>query len=186
VRRGEIKIAGTIYNNRGSASIFVLVSCVFLLFVFFLVFDIARLYAIKISARHGLNLALRAAAAEIDMDALADPDNPKLRIMPDQAEASFYRILRANLRLDEDNAPLMGSIADGSVEVCFFRVVNEEDIPFAYTYDGYSEVISKVAVTAIIKVPVKMGSFARAAGASEYSYLYVHSTVGPELVPQEE
>ncbi|MEW6300798.1 MAG: pilus assembly protein TadG-related protein, partial [Thermodesulfobacteriota bacterium] len=48
-----------LHRQRGSASVFVLVSCLVLFVVLALVGDVARLYAVKVSARHALNLALR-------------------------------------------------------------------------------------------------------------------------------
>lgn len=176
-------------NIRGSASIFVLVSCIVLLIVSALVFDVARLYAVKVNVRHGLNLALRAAVAQLDMDALADPHDPRLVINPAQAEEKFYQVLQTNLKLDTNNVPLPGSIADGPVEVCFFKVVNQEELPFersfSYHFGEYQVRVEKVGATAIIKVPVKLGSFARAAvEAPELTDVYVHSTVVPEVVPQ--
>lgn len=173
-------------NDRGSASIFVLVSCIVLLIVSALVFDVARLYAVKVCVRHSLNLALRAAVAQLDMDALADPDNSRLVIDPVQAEEKFYQVLQDNLRLDASNVPLPGSIADGPVKVCFFRVINQADLPFSYTYGDYQETVDRIGATAIIKVPVRMGGIAQAAaGTSELTELHVHSTVVPELIPEE-
>ncbi|MGQ9756541.1 MAG: pilus assembly protein TadG-related protein [Desulfotomaculales bacterium] len=174
-----------LYRQRGSASVFVLVSCLVLFVVLALVGDVARLYAVKVSARHALNLALRAASSQLDVDALADPENPRLVIKETDAEAAFYQILRANLRLDSSNAPLAGSIADGPVDVCFFQVVN--DPPYSYSFGGHQETVDRVGVTGIIRVPVKLSTFARAAAeVPEHVDLYVHSTVVPEVVPREE
>lgn len=185
-----------IKNNRGSATIFVFVSCLVIFIMLAMVVDIARLYAVKVSVRHGLNLALRAAADQLDPDKLADADNPQLVILPFEAEIAFYDVLQRNLRLDSANNPLAGSIADHIVEVCYFRVVNgtpsgqgsiyEELLPHEYTYGGYTERIEKVSVSAIIKVPVKLSGLARVAvEMPTYTDLYVHSTVGPQVLPKD-
>lgn len=169
--------------ERGSASVFVLVSCVALFVVAALVADVARLYAVKVSARHALNLSLRAAADRLDPEALADPESPRLVILPAEAESAFYQLLRANLRLDQDNAPVEGSVADGPVEVCLFQVVNSP--PYEYSFGSYVETVDRVGVTAIVRVPVRLSAFARVAvEAPEFVDVYVHSTVVPELVPQ--
>uniref|UniRef100_A0A7C1FFM7 Uncharacterized protein n=1 Tax=Ammonifex degensii TaxID=42838 RepID=A0A7C1FFM7_9THEO len=161
-----------------------MVSCMVLFGVLALVGDVARLYAVKVSARHALNLALRAASNQLDMEALADPENPRLVIKEADAEAAFYQVLQANLRLDSSNTPLAGSIADGPVEVCYFRVVNAP--PYTYSFGSHQETVDRVGVTGIIRVPVKLSAFARAAAeVPEYVGLYVHSTVVPEVLPRE-
>lgn len=144
--------------------------------------DISHMYAIKIKARHSLNLALRAASSQVDMESLTDAENPRLEIMPHEAQYKFNHILQTNLALDTNNQPYSNSPVDGKVDVCFFLVVN--DPPYTYSYNEYSEMIDRVSVTGIIKVPIKMSSFARfVIGIPEYQTMYVHSTVGPEILP---
>ncbi|MGI5922114.1 MAG: hypothetical protein ACOX6I_10305 [Syntrophomonadaceae bacterium] len=168
-------------NERGSISIAAIILCMCLFVIMALTADIARLYAVKVQARHSLNLALRAACSQLDMDALADPDNPRTVIIEPDAEEKFYKVLRENLRLDNNNNPGSASVADKQVEVCDFRVINTSSLPFTYTYNGYTETINKVSCSAIIKVPVKLSSFARfVSGMPEYAELMLHSTVGPE------
>jgi hypothetical protein len=141
--------------------------------------DVAQLYATRIAARHMLNLSLRAAAAELDPEELKDN-----RIVIDEAAAMnrFYEVLRANMKLDTNNNPLPGSVADGPVEVCYFQVVNGDKLPFSYTFDNYSETISRPAVTGIIRFPVKISFWGRVVGEESDTDMFVHSTVTPELL----
>lgn len=181
VRKGMVH---SLRNARGSASIMTLVFCLVMFVCLALVTDIARLYATRVSIQHGLNLALRAATAQLDEYALGDPVNPKVFILPDQARQAFDNILRANLRLDESNNPASGSIADGPVEVVYFRVVNEADLPFSFSYGDYSETVTRPAAVGIVKVPVRLGGFARVAvpNLPEKVDMYVHATVTPEVI----
>lgn len=168
-------------NQKGSISIFVLILLILLFVMIALTSDIARLYAIKVQARHSLNLALRSACSQIDMVALTNADNPQLIIIASDAETKFYQVLQANMRLDGNNNPTTASVADKQVEICYFKVVNTTDLPFDVNYQGYTETINKVSCTGIIKVPVKLSVFARfISGMPEYTELYLHSTVGPE------
>ena len=169
-------------NQRGSVSILSLFIIMVLLVLLAYVTDVARLQAIKIHSRHSLNLALRAASAQIDLEAYNDAENPRLVIKEADAEAVFYQILRENLSLNTNNEPYAGSAADGRVEVCCFRVVQADDLPYSYSYGDYLETINRVSCTGIIKVPVRLSPFARfSTGLPEYTYQYVHSTVGPEV-----
>lgn len=172
-------------NERGSVSILCLFLIIVLLILLAYVTDVARLQAIKIHSRHSLNLALRAASAKIDMEAYTDAEDPKLIIAEPEARTAFDQVLRDNLRLDANNQPYTNSAADGTVEICYFQVIQEDDLPYTYSYSDYSETINRVSCTGIIKVPVRLSPFARfTTGLPEYSELYIHSTVGPEVVRQ--
>lgn len=170
--------------RRGSVSILALfmIPCIFA--VGAMVADIGYLFCTKIAVKHKLNLALRGAAAEIDMEALQDPENPQLIIDETRAYQKFSEILRANLRLDSSYRPLAGSIVDGPVTIEYFRVVNPEEVPFTYSYNGYVETVGQTGVVGIISFPIKNGFFARMAGQPELSVMYVHATAGPELIAQ--
>lgn len=181
-RKGRRIITGRwILNERGSISIAAMILCMCLFVIMALTADIARLYAVKVQARHSLNLALRAACSQLDMDALADPDNPQTIIVEPDAEDMFYQVLRENLRLDSNNNPYSASAADKQVVVCNFKVINASSLPYTYTYNGYTETVNKVSCSAIIRVPVRLSTFARfVSGMPEYTELMLHSTVGPE------
>jgi len=169
-------------NQRGSVSILSLFIIIVLLVLLAYVTDIARLHAIKIHCRHSLNLALRAASAQIDMEAYNDAENPRLVIVENDAEVAFYQVLRGNLSLNANNEPYAGSAADGRVEVCYFRIIQAVDLPYSYSFGNHSETINRVSCTGIIKVPVRLSPFARfSTGMPEYTYQYVHSTVGPDV-----
>jgi len=171
-----------VQDQKGLAAVALLVLLAAVMAVGSLTVDIAQLYTTKIAARHMLNLSLRAAAAELDPTELKDN-----RIVIDEAAAAnkFYEILRANLKLDVHNNPLPGSIADGPVQVCYFQVVNGDRLPFSYTFDNYSETISRPAVTGIIKLPVKISFWGKIVSSeTPDTDMYVHSTVTPELIPK--
>lgn len=173
-------------NQRGSVSILALFIIMVLLVLLAYVTDIARLQAIKIHSRHSLNLALRAASAQIDMEAYNDAENPRLVIAEEDAQDAFYRVLRENMCLNANNEPYAGSVADGRVRVLYFRVFQEEDLPCwygrLYPLGWYSENVCHVSCTGFIEVPVRLSPFARfSTGLPEYTYQYVHSTVGPEV-----
>lgn len=160
----------------------------FFLFIIFLLFlalasDIAYLMAIKIEGRHSLNLALRAAAQKIDMEAFADAENPRLVIDESDASEAFLRVLRQNLRLDSSLNPLPGSPAEDRVEICYFQIVQEEDVPHNYSYHGRSETMRQPGCVGIIKIPIRLSPFARfTTGLGEYTDIYIHSSVVPEMI----
>lgn len=170
-----------IRSEKGSSALSLLIFLLAFLAVFALVSDLARVYAAKISVRHALNLSLRAASGQLDQGRLADPEIPRVYILPSQARLVFGAALRENLRLDQGYNPQDGSVAEGPVEVSYFQVVN--DVPFTYSWGAYSETVTRPGVVGIIRVPVALGLFARAAtGAPGKLELTVHSTVGPEVI----
>ncbi|SMB95754.1 hypothetical protein SAMN00808754_1312 [Thermanaeromonas toyohensis ToBE] len=182
--RGKNRLYQAIKDSRGSAGIFTLFFTLVALALTALVLDIGYLFAVKINARHALNLALKAAAAQVDMAALSNAENPRVVILTQEAGEVFYSCLRENLRLDAWNNPLPGSIADGPVRVEYFRVVNE--VPFSYQYGDFRETIVRPSVTAIISFPVKIGPWIRMVRPDygEVVTIYVHSTVAPRIIPQ--
>jgi len=159
------------------------VLALFLMFVIFavgaMVADIGNALAVKISAKHKLNLACRAAAGQIDMEELK---NANLVIDESLAIPKFYEVLEANLRLDGSLQPLPGSIFQGPVSVVFLKVVNQAELPFSYSCGSFSETVDKPAVIGIIQFPVKKGVFARLAGINPEDSMTVHVTAGPELI----
>lgn len=189
-----------IADRRGSVVITTLAALLALLVIAALVFDVARLYGCKVSARHGLNLSLRAAASQLDPDALARWENPRAVILAGQARDAFYAALAENL-LIPDEPPPPGSVADGPVEVLFFRVVNkargENPAPYeafldehggeyTYHYGDFTGKVREVSVVGIIRVPVRLSGMARAAtgDGDEYVDLLLHSVAGPEVIPK--
>lgn len=66
----------------------------------------------------------------------------------------------------------------------------ERTAPYTYThnYEGksFTEQVEEVSTTGIIKVPVELSRFANAVGGIDKTVnIYVHSTVRPELIPEE-
>lgn len=172
-------IRRVIKSNRGSVTLFVLLGMGLLFLIYAMAVDLTRLYAVKVEARHALNLALRAADTQIDMDALADPDNPRIIVKEAEATNAFYQTLKVNLMLGDALMPQTGSIADGQVNVLYFKVVNTP--PYSYTYGDYSETVNRVGSTAIIEVPVKLSGLAVAMGLPRTVNMQVHSTVYVDL-----
>lgn len=170
--------------GRGSAAL--------LLALFFPVFmcavsmswDLGRLYAAKIAARHALNLAVRAAAAEVDQAALSDPAGPRAAVDPGRARASFDAVLAANVQ------PYLGGLFSGPPRVLFFAVVNAPAdaarlgtpaAPWSYSVGGRTVTLAQAAAAAEIAVPVRLGPFGRwAAGRAEVEVL-AHAAAAPEL-----
>lgn len=169
-------------DNRGVAFIYTLMCfMVFLLFISVAV-DIGHVLMAKIKAKHALNLALRAAANEIDQNLLADPVKPMLRIKEPEARAKFDQILQKNLKLNAGFNPNTGSIAKDRVTVEAYRVFNT--VPSQFTYGSYTENMNDVCVSAVIKVPIKLSGFAKvSADIPEDFNLYVQATVKPQLIP---
>ncbi|WP_338835932.1 TadE/TadG family type IV pilus assembly protein [Neomoorella thermoacetica] len=173
-----------VLSRRGSAA---------MLFVFFfpiflcalsMAWDLGRLYAAKVACRHALNLAVRAAAAEIDPDALADPSGPRLVVVPGRARASFDAILRANY------TPLRGHLVDGDYREVFFYVVNYPDdakrvgslsTPFSYSTGDRTVTVAQPGVAAEIAVPVELGPFGKLAAGQNVVEMKVHTAAAPEL-----
>lgn len=168
-------------NQRGSVTIFTLAGIVIFFMMLIMTADIARLYAVKVQGRHALNLALRAACSEIDMEALADPEDPAVVIKTPEATASFHKVLRKNLDLNSSMYPNPGSICDGPVSVLYFQVIN--DPPFSYSYGGYSEYVEGVGATGIIEMPVHLSDLAVAFGQPRTVSIRVHSTVLSSINP---
>lgn len=174
-------------DHRGVAFLYVLLMLmVFLLFISVAV-DVGQILAVKIKAKHSLNLSLRAAADQLDMEKLADPINPVLYILEVEAKAKFDDILQKNLKLDAGFNPSAGSVAKDTVSVDF-EVFNS---PGNYSYVdsnglGYSEFIDEVAVTGSIEVPIKLSGFAKvSADIPEDFLVLVHATVKPQLMKQD-
>lgn len=169
-------------DNRGIAFVYTLVCfMVFLLFISVAV-DVGHVFMAKIKAKHALNLALRSATTQIDLERLADPENPVLYIKETESKENFDRILQKNLKLDSGFNPLTGSIANKRVAVEAYQVFNS---PGQFTYGSYSESINDVCISSVIKVPIRLSGFAKvSANIPEDFDLYVQATVKPQLIPQ--
>lgn len=166
-------------DQRGSVSILALFMIPVIIAVGAMVADIGGFICVKISAKHMLNLAVRAAAGQIDMDELK---NSNVIIDESAATQKFYDALEINLRLDGSLSPLAGSIVDGPVSVVYLKVVNQTDTPYTYSYGSFSETITQPVVTAIIQFPVKYGMFGQVTGAGTQTTMTVHVTAGPQLI----
>lgn len=167
-------------DQRGSASVLALFMIVCIFAVGALVTDVARHFCIKVAVKHKLNLACRSAAAQLNEEELK---NANLVIDDDRAAQAFYDVLKTNLLLDDGLMPLSGSILNsGPVQVVYFKVVSPGEVPFTYTYRGYTGTVDRPAVVAIISFPVKSGTFARMAGGPDVTTMYCHVTVSPELI----
>ena len=169
-------------DNRGFVTVKTLVFLYALSFSFLFIIDIAFVYAVKVSSLNGLNLALRGAANQVDRQGLADPVDPKVYILPGQAQDQFYEYLEKNLRLNRGLNPQKNSIADSTVSVEYFKILNEGELPFTYNHDGYVETITQPSAVGIIRVPVRLSAFGQLIMGQEFVDVRVHSTVAPEIV----
>ncbi len=167
-------------DQRGSVSVLALFMIICFFAVGALVTDVAMHYCLKVAVKHKLNLACRSAAGQLNWDELKDSN---LVIDEARAAQAFYEVLKVNLVLDDTLVPQSGSIlSSGAVQVICFKVVNPGDVPFTYTYGGYTETLDRTAVVAIISFPVKSRVFTRMAGGPEETTMYCHVTAGPELI----
>ncbi len=141
--------------------------------------EVAKTFCLKISVKHKLDLALRSASAQLVGEELK---NARLVIDEAAAARAFFDVLKTNLVLDDSLAPCAGSILTGPVRIVFFKVVNEDEVPFTYECGGCTETVDRTAVVGIISFPVKAGMFARLAGLPEESAMYCRVTVAPELI----
>lgn len=171
-------------NQKGSPAVTLLFYLILFMPLLSLTVDLGLTQAIKVKAKHDLNLACRAASNQIDLDALADAENPSVFILVEDAWTAYNMILQANLKLDSSNNPLNGSIASGTVKTLYFKVLNQEDLPFLYSYGDFTEEITRPSVTAIVTFPVKTSPLLKVATGLEFINITVHSTVGPELQSQ--
>lgn len=145
-----------------------------------LVADVAKHFCVKIAVKQKLNIALRSAAAQLDQNELK---NANLVIDEGRAVQAFVDVLKVNLVLNDSLAPQPGSILNaGPVRIDYFKVIKPDEIPFAYSFGGYTETVNKVAVVGIISFPVKNGMFSRLAGSPESGTMYCHAAVAPELI----
>lgn len=167
-------------DQRGSAYILTLFMVICFFSVIALVTDVGQHFCIKVAVKNKLDLAARSAAAQLNSEELK---NASLVIDEVRAAQTFYDTLKINLLLDDSLSPLTGSMLNsGPVLVDYFKVVKEEEIPFSYTFSGYSETVSQVSVVAIISFPVKSGAFSKLAGLPDITTMYCHVTAGPELI----
>ncbi len=183
-------------GSRGNVTLLVLFLCLAFFAVLAMVADMGMLYAARIQANHALNLACRAAAGQIDEDALADPVKPIIRIKPDEARHVFHEYLRKNMKLDLENRPRTGSLVSSQIIVNRVEVVNWEEIETGqgqgygghlFEHEDYSEVVTRPAVIGLVTVPVKLGPFSRFAEvrADGMTALKIHVRVEPEIVKSE-
>lgn len=173
-------MTGFFKDQRGSAYILTLLMVICFFAVTALVTDVGKHFCLKVAMKNKLDLAVRSAAAQIDEEELK---NAGLVIDEAGAAQTFYGTLKMNLLLDDSLSPLAGSMLNsGPVRIDYFKVIKPEEIPFTYTFNGYSETVSQVSVVAIISFPVKSGAFSRLAGLPEETTMYCHVTAGPELI----
>lgn len=171
-------------NCRGSAALLFVLFFPLFVCMLSMAWDLGRLYAAKVACRHALNLAIRAAAAEIDPDALADPSGPRMVVVPGKAKASFDSVLKANYD------PLRGHLVDGNYREVFFYVVNSPDdaervgslsTPFSYSTGVETVTLRQPAVAAEIAVPVELGPFGKMATGWNEVEIKVHTAAAPEI-----
>jgi hypothetical protein len=170
-------------DRRGGVVLFIaLLTVPFLMAVMVLAFDVGNVLVNKSEVKSKLTLSLRAAAGQYDEDKLRDPVNPRAVVDEARAAEKFQEYIKKNLQLDDSYNPVEGSFITGRVEVVYFKVVADEDLPFSYGYNGYSETVDKSGVVGVIRFPVKASPFAVMSGQEKESYMYVHSTVVTQLV----
>lgn len=126
--------------DRKGIAVYKLVVYMLVLAVFTLVFALQAEQELAMQAlfraKRAVNYAAHAGAQQIDAAKLSAGI---VALDPVAAEAAALTYLRANLQLDESNAPLPGSFLRTRVDVLAFDVVNETaTFPYSYTNAAYS------------------------------------------------
>jgi hypothetical protein len=124
----------------------------FLMTMFALQLDEEISMNVLFRAKHGLNRATHAAVQQLDEQKLAQG---VISIDSEAAKRSANEYLQANLQLDQNNIPLLGSFLESPVDILIFDVINDNHIfPYHYvnsTYN-YDVILQRPAVVMIIRV----------------------------------
>lgn len=97
--------------------------------------DEERALQLLFEIKHGVNRSVHAAAQQVDEDMLA---GGIIAIDEIRAKETALHYLRANLRLNEHNAPLPGSLLHHPVEVLVMEVINsDKSFPYSYVNAEY-------------------------------------------------
>jgi uncharacterized membrane protein len=145
-------------SQKGSATILFALSLPVFICVLAMSWDIGMLYTAKITARHCVTLATRAAAAEIELELedLTSPENLEPVINKPAAYETFKNSLDKNIK--HHKSSLFSINENDSIEqyISGFVVANG---PGRFQVGSRTVQISQPAVAAEIEVPVELSAF---------------------------
>lgn len=145
-----------IKSQRGAVTIFFALTVPIFICALVMAWDIGRLYTAKITARHSVILAARAAAAELDLE-LEDLTKPEdlEPVLKDENEVLivFKNSLDKNLKYHKDK---LFAIEEGDNIQRYITGFLATNTPGEYQVGSRRVQISQPAVAAEIEVPVEM------------------------------
>lgn len=147
-------------SQRGSATILFVLSLPVFICALAMSWDIGMLYTAKITARHSVILAARAAAAELDLELgdLSDPGALEPIIKEDEALTTFKKSLDKNLKYHKGRLFAINEGDDIEQYISGFLVANS---PGEFQLGSRRVQISQPAVAAEIEVPVELSVFGK-------------------------
>jgi hypothetical protein len=146
-------------SQKGSATLLFALSLPVFICALVMAWDIGRLYTAKITARHSVILAARAAAAELDLE-LEDLTKPEdlEPVLKDENEVLivFKNSLDKNLKYHKDK---LFAIEEGDNIQRYITGFLATNTPGEYQVGSRRVQISQPAVAAEIEVPVELSLF---------------------------
>lgn len=147
-----------IKSQRGAVTIFFALTVPIFICALVMAWDVGRLYTAKITARHSVILATRAAAAELDieLEELSNPGDLEPLIKEDEALTTFKQSLDKNLKHHKGR---LFAINDGDDIEQYISGLLVTNSPGEFQVGSRRVQISQPAVAAEIEVPVELSLF---------------------------
>jgi uncharacterized membrane protein len=145
-------------SQKGSATLLFALSLPVFICALVMAWDIGMLYTAKITARHSVILAARAAAAELDLELeeLSNPGDLEPLIKEDEALTTFKQSLDKNLKHHKGR---LFAINDGDDIEQYISGLLVTNSPGEFQVGSRRVQISQPAVAAEIEVPVELSLF---------------------------
>jgi hypothetical protein len=145
-------------SQKGSATLLFALSLPVFICALVMAWDIGMLYTAKITARHSVILAARAAAAELDLELeeLSNPGDLEPLIKEDEALTTFKQSLDKNLKHHKGK---LFAINDGDDIEQYISGLLVTNSPGEFQVGSRRVQISQPAVAAEIEVPVELSLF---------------------------
>lgn len=168
-------------DDRGSATLFVVLILPIFFIVLVLASDLGRVYAAKVALKQSAALAARAAALEIDQTALSDPENPHPAVTLN-AIGVFQQVIEQNMGHYQS---LFATPPKSDV-----RIVNSVDdaqrlgtlaAPYEVSHNGQTVRVEQSGVVAIVRTRVLLSPLAQAVLGKESLDISVITAAAPEL-----
>lgn len=145
-------------SQKGSATILFALSLPVFICALVMAWDIGMLYTAKITARHSVILAARAAASELDLELeeLSNPGDLEPIIKEDEALTTFRESLDKNLKHHKSRLFAINESDDIQQYITGFLVAND---PGEFQVGSRTVCITQPSVAAEIEVPVEISLF---------------------------